>query len=118
MNAMLNAIGYPQWILHVLLALPLLGIVPVLLGSPERAKRTALVVTIVEFVLSLGLWWAVDTGPGTLQLQVSLPWIPAWGVSYAVGIDGISLMMVLLTTLLMPLCVIGSWNYIKERERG
>ena len=118
MNEFLSAIGYPQWILHVLLALPLVGVVPVLLASPERAKRIALVVTIVEFVLSLGLWWAVDTGPGTLQLKVSLPWIPAWGVSYAVGIDGISLMMVLLSTLLMPLCVIGSWNYIKERERG
>jgi NADH-quinone oxidoreductase subunit M len=118
MNEFLTAIGYPQWILHVLLALPLVGVVPILLGSPERAKRTALVITIVEFVLSLGLWWAVDTGPGTLQLQVSIPWIPAWGVSYAVGIDGISLMMVLLSTLLMPLCVIGSWNYIKQRERG
>jgi NADH-quinone oxidoreductase subunit M len=118
MNEFLSAIGYPQWILHVLLALPLVGVVPILLGSPATAKRTALVITILEFVLSLGLWWAVDTGPGTLQLQVSIPWIPAWGVSYAVGIDGISLMMVLLSTLLMPLCVIGSWNYITQRERG
>jgi NADH-quinone oxidoreductase subunit M len=118
MNALLTAIGYPQWILHVLLALPLVGVLPILLGSPATAKRTALVITILEFVLSLGLWWAVDTGPGTLQLQVSIPWIPAWGVSYAVGIDGISLMMVLLSTLLMPLCVIGSWNYITQRERG
>jgi NADH-quinone oxidoreductase subunit M len=82
------------------------------------AKRTALVITVAEFLLSVGLWWAVDTNPGTLQLTSSTPWIPAWGISYAVGIDGISLMMVLLTTLLMPLCVLGSWNYITERERG
>jgi NADH-quinone oxidoreductase subunit M len=47
-----------------------------------------------------------------------MAWIPAWGISYAVGIDGISLTMVLLTTLLMPLCVLGSWHYITERERG
>ena len=114
----LEAIGYEQWILHVLLVLPLLGVIPVLLGSPASAKRTALYVTLLEFVLSIGLWWAVNTSPGTLQLRVSIPWIPAWGISYAVGIDGISLMMVLLTTLLMPLCVLGSWSYITERERG
>ena len=118
MTQFLSAVGYQQWILHALLVLPLVGVIPILLGSPARAKRIALGVTILEFVLSVGLWWAVDTGPGTLQLQVSIPWIPAWGISYAVGIDGISLMMVLLSTLLMPLCVAGSWNYIHERERG
>jgi NADH-quinone oxidoreductase subunit M len=118
MTQFLSAIGYQQWILHVLLGLPLLGVVPILLGSPRSAKRIALIVTIAEFVLSAGLWWALNTAPGTLQLRASVPWIPAWGISYAVGMDGISLMMVLLTTLLMPLCVLGSWSYITERERG
>jgi len=118
MTALLASIGYQHWILHVLLLLPLAGAIPILLGSPAAAKRTALVVTILEFVLSVGLWWAVDTRPGTLQLATSLPWIPAWGISYAVAIDGISLTMVLLTTLLMPLCVLGSWSHITERERG
>jgi NADH-quinone oxidoreductase subunit M len=93
-------------------------VVPVLLAPAAAAKRIALVATTLEFVLSLGLWWAVDTAPGTLQLAFSVPWIGAWGISYAVAIDGISLTMVLLTTLLMPLCVLGSWNYISERERG
>src|SRR5436190_905177 len=50
------------------------------------------------------------------ELVFARNWIPQWGIQYAVGIDGISLMMVLLTTLLMPLCVIGSWNYITKRE--
>jgi NADH-quinone oxidoreductase subunit M len=118
MAQLLDAIGYRQWILHVLLLLPLLGVIPILFGSPATAKRTALVITAVEFVLSVGLWWALDTRPGTLQLVASLPWIPAWGIRYAVGMDGISLTMVLLTTLLMPLCVLGSWNHITERERG
>src|SRR6185503_14582269 len=108
----LAVIGYDQWILHLLLALPLLGVLPILLAPAPLAKRIALVVTIVELVLSLGLWWAVNTEPGTLQLNASVAWIPQWGVSYAVGIDAISLTMVLLTTLLMPLCVLGSWNYI------
>src|ERR1051326_4657712 len=118
MTQLLAAIGYSSWILHVLLVLPLVGAVPILLGPLAAAKRTALVVTLLEFLLSVGLWWAVDTTPGTLQLNTSVPWIPAWGVRYALGIDGISLTMVLLTTLLMPLSVLGSWKYITERERG
>src|ERR1041385_2637138 len=118
MTELLAAVGYSSWILHVLLVLPLVGAVPILLGPVAAAKRTALVVTLLEFLLSAGLWWAVDTTPGTLQLNSSVPWIPAWGIHYAVGIDGISLTMVLLTTLLMPLSVLGSWKYITERERG
>ena len=118
MTPLLAAVGYSSWILHVLLVLPLVGAVPILLGPVAAAKRTALVVTLLEFLLSVGLWWAVDTTPGTLQLNTSVPWIPAWGVRYALGIDGISLTMVLLTTLLMPLSVLGSWKYITDRERG
>jgi NADH-quinone oxidoreductase subunit M len=114
----LSAIGYERWILHVLLLLPLVGALPILLAPAALAKRIALVVTLVEFVLSLGLWWVLNTEPGTLQLTASIPWIPQWGVSYAVGMDGISMTMVLLTTLLMPLCVLGSWHYITQRERG
>ena len=118
MTQFLASIGFDRWILHVLLVLPLVGVIPVLLAPAALAKRTALVITVIEFLLSAGLWWAVDTNPGTLQLTSSMPWIPAWGISYALGIDGISLTMVLLTTLLMPLCVIGSWNHITQRERG
>ena len=118
MTQLLAAVGYSSWILHLLLVLPLAGAVPILLGPVAAAKRTALVVTLLEFLLSVGLWWAVDTTPGTLQLNSSVPWIPAWGIRYALGIDGISLTMVLLTTLLMPLSVLGSWKYITERERG
>jgi NADH-quinone oxidoreductase subunit M len=118
MTQFLVSIGFDRWILHVLLLLPLVGVIPVMLGPVALAKRTALVITVVEFLLSAGLWWAVNTNAGTLQLTSSMPWIPAWGISYAVGIDGISLTMVLLTTLLMPLCVLGSWNYITKRERG
>ena len=105
MTQLLAAIGYPQWGLHALLLLPLLGVLPILFGPARAVKRIALVVTLAEFVLSLGLWWAFDTSPGTLQLNFSVPWIPAWGISYAVGIDAIAMTMVLLTTLLMPLCV-------------
>jgi NADH-quinone oxidoreductase subunit M len=118
MTALLDSIGYGSWILHALVLLPLVGVVPVLLGPESSAKRTALAVTTLEFVLSIGLWWALDPSTGRLQLLSSTPWIPAWGINYLVGLDGISLVMVLLTTALMPLSVLGSWRYITQRERG
>ncbi len=118
MTELLDSFGYGQWILHLLVLLPLLGIVPVLLGTEASAKWTALIVTTLEFVLSLGLWWALDPTRGTLQLVSNTPWIPDWGISYRVGIDGISLVMVLLTTALMPISVLGSWRYITKQERG
>jgi NADH-quinone oxidoreductase subunit M len=118
MTDFLDTIGYGQWILHALVVLPLLGVVPVLLGPESSAKWTALLVTTVELVLSLGLWWALEPGRGTLQLVSDTPWISSWGISYRVGIDGISLVMVLLTTLLMPISVLGSWRYITRQERG
>src|SRR5439155_16471354 len=118
MTAFLQSIGYGQWILHVLILLPLLGVIPILLGDERSAQRIALVVTTLEFILSVGLWWALDPAEGGMQLVSNLPWIPAWGISYRIGIDGISLVMVLLTTMLMPLSVLASWNYITTRERG
>ncbi|HWB43376.1 MAG TPA: NADH-quinone oxidoreductase subunit M [Gemmatimonadales bacterium] len=118
MTEFLDSIGYGQWILHALVVLPLLGVAPVLLGPESSAKWTALAVTTLELVLSLGLWWALDPARGTIQLGSNTDWIPAWGISYRVGIDGISLVMVLLTTLLMPLSVLGSWRYITRQERG
>jgi NADH-quinone oxidoreductase subunit M len=118
MTELLDSIGYGQWILHALVVLPLLGVVPVLLGPESSAKWTALLVTGLELVLSLGLWWELDPSRGTLQLVSNAAWIPDWGIAYRVGIDGISLVMVLLTTLLMPISVLGSWQYITKQERG
>jgi NADH-quinone oxidoreductase subunit M len=118
MNEFLDSIGYGQWILHALVVLPLLGAIPVLLGPPSSAKWTALGITVLELVLSAGLWWALEPGVGTLQMVSSTPWIPGWGIAYRVGIDGISLVMVLLTTLMMPLSVLGSWRYITKQERA
>jgi NADH-quinone oxidoreductase subunit M len=115
---LLRAIGYERWIINALLALPLLGVIPVALAPSHRAKWIALWVTLLEFVLSLGLWWSYDPASSAMQFQFTAPWLPDWGIHYRVGIDGISLFMVLLSTGLMPLSVLGSWQYITQRERG
>jgi NADH-quinone oxidoreductase subunit M len=118
MQGFLLGLGYDRWILSALLIVPLVGIVPVFLVPSDRAKHVALAVTLIELVLSLGLWWVFDATSGGMQFAVSAPWLPQWGINYRVGIDGISLFMVLLSTGLMPLSVLSSWKYIHERERG
>ena len=118
MTGFLSSIGYDRWIVQVLLILPLVGILPIILAPARIAKHLALWLTIAEFVLSLGLWWAYVPGQGLMQFTAVMEWVPAWGIAYRVGIDGISLFMVLLSTGLMPLCVLGSWHYIQEREKG
>ncbi len=116
MATFLAGIGYQRWALDALLVLPLLGAGLVMLRPPEESKRLALWVALVEFLVSVGLWWTFEP-TAAMQFTVARPWIPAWGITYRVGVDGISLFLVLLTTLTMPLAVLGSWHYITQRER-
>ena len=119
MHAILAGLAYDRWALAALLWFPAIGAAVVLLAPAARAKHIALVATLVEFGVSLGLWWAYDPAAAdAVQLAARHAWVPAWGIQYYVGIDGISLFMVLLTTFLMPLAVLGSWKGITERERG
>ena len=110
--------NYGDWVLDLLLAFPLLVGLLILLGPEHLAKRVALVGTLIEFLLSIPLWWLFEPGTATMQFQVLHPWIPNWGIMFRLGVDGISLFMVLLTTFTMPLAVLGSWNYIKEKQRA
>jgi len=117
MSDFLTSIGYGQWILNTLILLPLIGILPIALLPAARARQVALAVTCLELVLSLGLWWAFDPATTAMQFSVTAPWLGAWGISYTLGLDGLSLFMVLLTTLIMPLAVLSSFKYIEQRER-
>ncbi len=110
--------NYGNWILDLLLALPLVVALVILLGPAPAAKRVALIGALLEFACSVPLWWMFETGTAAMQFGISHAWIPGWGVTFTLGLDGISLFMVLLTTFTMPLAVLGSWNYIKERERA
>src|ERR687885_364900 len=86
-------------------------------GSRERAadvaRRTALAVSVVVFALSLALAIRFDVSrAGQFQFTETHGWIPQFGVSYALGVDGIALTMVLLSTVLVPVCVLAGWREI------
>lgn len=129
MQALLESIGYNSWILPALLIIPSIGALIVWVhGATLRgvtgealaaAENTARVITfatlLVEFLVSIGLWWSLDASFGGWQATFDAPWIPAWGTTFALGIDGLSLMMVLLTTLLMPLAILGGWTSVNRK---
>jgi len=108
---------YAQAVLTALLAWPCVGAVALLVAPERWAKHLALAASLVEFAISVPLWWVFQPAAG-MQFQLDVPWIPDWGIHYSVGVDGISLFMVLLTTFLVPLSVLGSYRYITTHQRA
>ncbi|HXV80458.1 MAG TPA: NADH-quinone oxidoreductase subunit M [Candidatus Binatia bacterium] len=104
---------FPLGLLSVLLAIPVIGAAVLLLISREhaRALRTgALLFTTLAFLWSLNILARFDGTQGEMQLVERVPWMRFYGISYLVGIDGISLFLVLLTTFLMPIAILASWS--------
>ncbi|MEW6323913.1 MAG: NADH-quinone oxidoreductase subunit M [Nitrospirota bacterium] len=90
------------------------ALLPLLRGD-EAVKRFALAATLVNFALSLPLWAAFDPATPAMQYVAEASWIPRFDIYYRVGLDGISLPLVLLTTGLMPICVLCSWRAIDRK---
>jgi NADH-quinone oxidoreductase subunit M len=133
MTAFLNSIGYMSWVLPALLVIPVVGAIIVLLipkgstapggdeiagGTAGTVRWVAFLTLLIEAIVSLGLWWSFDPAATAWQATFDAPWIPNWGIRFTLGIDGISLMMILLTTIIMVLSVLGSWTGIRTRVRG
>jgi len=106
-------------LLSLLIILPLLG--AAIIGFMPRndgwARRITLAFTLLVFAISLPLWYLFDTSSHEMQFVTRVPWIPAFNINYAVGVDGISVLLVLLTTLITPMCVLCSWKAIDTRVK-
>jgi NADH-quinone oxidoreductase subunit M len=107
-------------IISVLIFLPLVGIVPLLFldGKNDKVlKGFTLALSAVEFVLSLRLWFGFNDAYGGMQFVERYNWLPQYGISYYVGVDGFSLLLILLTTMLTPICVVATWNDVQYRVK-
>ncbi len=111
-------------ILSVLTFLPLVGALIIVLwvrgdaGVVDGNSRwVALWTSLMNFLVSLLLWTNFDRGSANFQFEEQVAWIPGFHISYHLGIDGISLFFVLLTTLLVPICILASWEAITVRVR-
>ena len=109
-------------ILSVTTFLPLAGALFIMmLGSDGEAEKrnarwVALWTTLITFAVSLVLVWRFDAGSAEFQFIERRPWL-AGAINYHMGVDGISLPFVILTTALMPLCIIASWGAIQTRVK-
>lgn len=105
-------------LLSALIFLPLVYVALVLI-APERLTRVvSLALTGVHFLFSLFLFKYFDPSTSDLQMVERVPWIKQLGVSYFVGIDGISFWLVLLTTFLTPIVIAASWSSIKKQTKA
>jgi NADH-quinone oxidoreductase subunit M len=103
----------------ILILLPVLGALLVALvprGSEGMQKVVAIGISTVVFIFSLDLLHAFQIGP-QMQFEEVVRWLPAYGISYHVGVDGLSLWLILLTTFLTPVSLLGSWLGIHHRVR-
>jgi len=109
-------VGYP--VLTVIVFLPLLGGIALLLMRGDRLIRwTSLLITFATLILALPLLTDFDKSTHHMQFVETHPWIAAWGIEYAVGVDGISVLFVVLAALLSVLCVVVSWRAIDTRVK-
>jgi NADH-quinone oxidoreductase subunit M len=110
----------PFPILSSLIALPVAGAILLLLvrDDDRLAKNIALVISLLVFAETLLLWSRFNAGSADFQFVERRAWIPAFGINYTVGVDGISLMLLLLTAFLTPLALLGSWESVHEKTRA
>jgi NADH-quinone oxidoreductase subunit M len=121
MTAVTNAAGFP--VLSLITWLPLVGCLVMMMvrGDEEtvasNARWTALWTSLLVFILSLVLWVKFDPSDAGFQFNERLAWLPEYKVAYSMGVDGISVLFVLLSTVLTPICILSSWECIHTRVR-
>ncbi len=101
---------------------PLLGVLILFFIKPEKKKLVrwvALLTSLVTFGISLVLLGRFDASNTDLQMVTNLTWIKVagWNISYYMGVDGLSILLILLTTFLTPISILSTWSAIEEREK-
>ncbi|SJM35719.1 NADH-quinone oxidoreductase subunit M [Mesorhizobium delmotii] len=110
-------------ILSLVTFLPLVGVLLILFvrDDSENARRNiraiALWTTSITFIISLFIWTGFDNSEPGFQFVEKFAWLDS-GISYHMGVDGISMLFVILTTFLMPLCILASWESIEQRVKA
>ncbi len=116
-----NAAGFP--VLTLITFLPLLGVVILMTlrgeeaAVAQNARWTALWTSLITLLISLVLWARFDAREPGYQFIEAGNWLPEFGIAYRMGVDGISVLFVLLSTALTPLCILASWESVKMRVR-
>jgi NADH-quinone oxidoreductase subunit M len=117
-EVLMNNLGFP--VLSTLIFLPVAGAVLLLLMGRAREnliKWLALTVSIITFILSIPLFTHFDKSTHVMQFVEKHEWIPSWNINYFLGLDGISILFVLLSALVTILCILISWNSVRTKVK-
>jgi NADH-quinone oxidoreductase subunit M len=107
-------------LLTVLIFFPLAGVLLLFLlprNDPRLLRNVTLIVTLGEFLLSLPVALSFDGATAAMQFVSRAPWIPSYGIEYHVGVDGISLWLVMLTTFLMPIAILSTYAAVEKHVK-
>ncbi len=107
-----------MFLLSLLIFVPVVYGLMLLFVPKSQVKFTALLFSLSTFILSTRLFREFDPSRADLQLVEKFSWVKAFGINYFVGIDGISFWLVLLTTFLMPITILGSWKAVEKNTRA
>ena len=108
-------------ILTLVTFFPLVGVLLLMFLPKDRIdsiKGFALIISFVTFLFSTWLYWMFDPLANGMQMEVNIPWVVSLGISYHMGIDGISLLLIMLTTILTVLAILASWKSITTGVKG
>ncbi len=110
-------------LLSLVIFLPLVGVFFILITRGDEAhvasncRWEALVTSVAVFLVSLLIWYNFDQTTADFQMVERVEWIPGSSIAYHVGVDGISMLFVLLSTLLTPICILASWDAVQTRVK-
>ncbi len=105
-------------ILSILIFFPIISAIVILalFRSGKGAMWSSFIVSVIEFILTMPLMWNFDKSEAGMQFVEKAAWIPKFGIEYGLGVDGIAILMVFLTTLLSGISILASFNYIQKRQ--
>jgi NADH-quinone oxidoreductase subunit M len=107
-------------ILSIVTFFPLVGILVILFvnkAAEKLLKRIGFAIMLLEFFISIPLWTAFDSESPKIQFAEMIPWLPDLGINYHLGIDGISLLLIMLATFLGPIVILSIWHAIEKRVK-
>jgi NADH-quinone oxidoreductase subunit M len=116
---MINALHFP--ILSFITFFPLVGILFICFLKDDHhdlIRWVAFITAVISFIFSIPLYFRFDSNTWNMQFVEYIPWVKDFGISYHMGIDGISLFLILLTTFLSALAILSTWTAVVKQVKG
>ena len=102
-------------ILSLTIWLPILAGIVIIVAGNSSARKLAMGASVLTFIVSLPLYFGFDSGTAAMQFTENAAWLPSFNINYALGVDGISMPLIILTTMINVIVVISAWEVIKDR---